>query len=319
MNKTFKYVSIILFFSINNLTAQVPPYVPLQGLQAWYSYNGNVNDLSGNGNTPVNTGVTFGPDRFNTPNSSSVYNGSSSVLTLAAPSFTFAETGSFSYSVWMKKQSTPSTAVLMMSGVNTAGYFISIMQGNNSQNNFGVNIQQSSWTWATCPNTLNVWEHYVGTYNAGLMKLYKNGTLITTSSYNLSGAIAANLPFYFGRGLPGATNYFSGSLDDIGIWNRELTPNEVMNLYNPTTDIASNIAVENFKIYPNPSSSFIRVHNYGKYLNINYKLINNKGQTILKGLFDKEINDIEVTHLEQGLYTLIIDNVTIKKVLVLRD
>ena len=33
-----------------NLSAQVPDYVPTDGLVAWYPFNGNANDESGNGN-----------------------------------------------------------------------------------------------------------------------------------------------------------------------------------------------------------------------------------------------------------------------------
>ena len=32
-----------------NLSAQVPDYVPTDGLVAWYPFNGNANDESGNG------------------------------------------------------------------------------------------------------------------------------------------------------------------------------------------------------------------------------------------------------------------------------
>ena len=33
-----------------NLSAQVPNYVPTDGLVAWYPFNGNANDESGNEN-----------------------------------------------------------------------------------------------------------------------------------------------------------------------------------------------------------------------------------------------------------------------------
>ena len=40
-----------------NLSAQVPDYVPTDGLVAWYPFNGNANDESGNGNDGVINGT----------------------------------------------------------------------------------------------------------------------------------------------------------------------------------------------------------------------------------------------------------------------
>ena len=72
--------------------AQVPGYVPATGLAAWYPFNGNANDASGNGNNATNTGVTFVSDRNSNSSAAANFNGTSSVLTVALPSFTFSET-----------------------------------------------------------------------------------------------------------------------------------------------------------------------------------------------------------------------------------
>ena len=47
-----------------NLSAQVPDYVPTDGLVAWYPFNGNANDESGNGNDGVIDGATPISDRY---------------------------------------------------------------------------------------------------------------------------------------------------------------------------------------------------------------------------------------------------------------
>jgi len=51
-----------------NLSAQVPNYVPTEGLVAWYPFNGNANDESGNGNDGVAENVTAEFDRFGNVN-----------------------------------------------------------------------------------------------------------------------------------------------------------------------------------------------------------------------------------------------------------
>ena len=56
--------------------AQVPSYVPTNGLLGWWNFNGNVNDLSGLGNngTPINS-PTYTNDRFGNPNACIQLNG----------------------------------------------------------------------------------------------------------------------------------------------------------------------------------------------------------------------------------------------------
>ncbi|MDH4403141.1 MAG: hypothetical protein QE264_02720, partial [Flavobacterium sp.] len=57
----------LLYVSIGN--AQVPSYVPSNGLVGYWSFNGNANDVSGNGNNGTNNGATLINDRFGNANS----------------------------------------------------------------------------------------------------------------------------------------------------------------------------------------------------------------------------------------------------------
>jgi hypothetical protein len=56
-------VSIYSVFT-TNLMAQVPNYVPTNGLVAWYPFTGNVIDSNGNGNNGTENGATLTTDRF---------------------------------------------------------------------------------------------------------------------------------------------------------------------------------------------------------------------------------------------------------------
>ena len=49
-----KIFSIVLFLTLFTLVAQVPSYVPTNGLVAYYPFNGNANDVSSNGNNGIN-------------------------------------------------------------------------------------------------------------------------------------------------------------------------------------------------------------------------------------------------------------------------
>ena len=64
-------VSIYSVFT-SNLIAQVPNYVPINGLIGWWAFTGNAIDSSGNGNHGTVNGATLTTDRFG--NANSAYN-----------------------------------------------------------------------------------------------------------------------------------------------------------------------------------------------------------------------------------------------------
>ena len=46
------------------IIAQVPSYVPTNGLVGYWPFNGNANDESGNGNNGIVNGATLSSDRY---------------------------------------------------------------------------------------------------------------------------------------------------------------------------------------------------------------------------------------------------------------
>lgn len=73
----------------------------------------------------------------------------------------------------------------------------------------------------------NVWTHYVFTYTpGGVTAMYVNGRFTGAASQN----IALTL-LWIGAVQTGGY-YWQGYIDEVGVWNRALTPNEVAALYN---------------------------------------------------------------------------------------
>jgi len=232
-----KHLLFIFILSGFKLFAQLPSNVSPVGLVAWYGLNGNVNDASVNGNHCTNYGATLTTDRNGNANSAYAFDGVSNYLERTTPSYTFSQTGNFSFSIWVKKASA-NAGIMMMSGTGTSGVFIWLLQGNATGTSyFGTNMQQSAWIWSTCPYSLSQWEHYVGVYTGsnGLMKLYKNGVFQSSATYTYTSATASAIPLFIGKGI--SSNNFHGDLDDIGIWNRALTQCEITDLYAGTTTV----------------------------------------------------------------------------------
>lgn len=82
--------------------------------------------------------------------------------------------------------------------------------------------------------TANAWHHCVGTMGGGVLNLYIDGSF--RSSYTLAGGFTIPLSglvtaIYGGINL---TNYTSGSVGLARVYNRALTPEEVLQNYNST-------------------------------------------------------------------------------------
>ena len=209
--------------------AQLPSYVPSSGLVGYWPFTGNTNDASTAGNNLTNSGATLTTDRFGNSNEAYNFNGSSQSMTKTSPSFTFGPTSSFTVSFWMYKP-TLSYGVALMNSSGANGNFIwNVQTGATGNFQFGTNKQGSTWAWAQSSYAINQWYHVVATYNNGAMTLYLNGTSVATQTFTQTTAATTNLPLYVGKGHSG--NYFTGKVDDLGIWNRVLTQAEITLLY----------------------------------------------------------------------------------------
>lgn len=236
-----KKILLITFISLTTfctLLAQVPNYVPNANLISWYSFDGDANDdaTSGNDLTVMN-GAALTTDRNMTPNSAYDFNGTNQYLVNSSPSFSFGQASTFTVSCWMYRSSL-GYGVAMMNGTSSGTNFVWLFQtGSTGVLSFGTNKQGSAWFWAQDTYAATQWEHLVGTYDNGAMTFYKNGVQVITATNSHTGTGQAVMPLFVGKGVSGA--FFTGKVDDIGIWDRVLTPTEVLALYNGCGNIIS--------------------------------------------------------------------------------
>ena len=290
----------LLFVFTSNTHAQLPAYVPTSNIEAWYPMNGNSNDASGSGNTATNFGATFINDRNGVATSAASFNGSSAYMSVATPTFTFSSTGSFSYSFWINKQTQPGAGIVLMTGSNVADNFITLFQGATNQQ-FGTNKQQQPWVWAVCPQNLNIWTHYVATYNAGVMNLFKNAALQSTATFSYTGVNSVNLPFYIGQGFSGGN--FMGGIDDVGVWSRVLTNQEVVNLYNGTPTGVNNLQADtDFAVTLNADQSQLTITSPAAMHGNTFYLLCVDGKQHLTVAVSHKQTTVNISSLSSGLY-----------------
>ena len=246
--KKLLFITFILFLgylSIGTAMAGIN-----DGLVAYYPFNGNANDESGNGNNGTVYGATSTSDRFGNPNSAFYFNGIDNyieALPLGIPS-----NSSFTVSYWMEFEWQDSRIWALYFGdfhvlINTnsnygfnRGYAqIGIFDG--TQNQFDIEQYQGIWT------------HFVTIYNADTATLttYVNGTSVDSKS--LSGYPQNDTELYIGKPHPNwaSDSYYMGSLDEVRIYNRALSDAEIQELYSGTPPSISKVYGESIWNYLN--------------------------------------------------------------------
>jgi len=216
--------------------AQIPSYVPANGLVGWWPFNGNANDESGNGNHGTVNGATLTTDRFGNANMAYGFDGVDDWIEA-----TFNQNNNYSISTWFKPNSSiPNYYGIFQHKDNCtrgAGFIVEI------QNNYNLRFQATNCGQCgnICPNyfdELNIvnldttWQHLVLTSNFnGIYKLYLNGSIIHTTN-NLSTISQFNVPFSIGKHHDGVDLfYFKGLIDDVGYWYTILSECEIQDLY----------------------------------------------------------------------------------------
>ena len=154
------------------------------------------------------------------------------------PSGTSART----VSIWFKKSGSPGGVGLFEygDGSSLSGFaigFENIPFSNTSSLYFGAvsNYQNTTYTI-----TDNVWYHYVVTTNpSGTVQQYVNGVSIGSFSF----AINTNVTQFCTLG-----GNFNGAVDDLKIYNRELSAAEVLNLYTNNTSELTTVSAPTVNI-----------------------------------------------------------------------
>ena len=230
-----KIVLIATFFviAVNVIAQNIPNYVPTSGLVAWFPYNNSVLNQAGLSTTGTSTNynATFTRDRFNRPNSSVYFKQTTNCATRIENTInTSFINGGFSLSFWVKRDSAgcDNPRVFAFDGIQC-------MWWDNSQSLTLCHADNVNSVCATSSTILNnEWVNIIYTNDGVTAKFYQNGILFYSTVNTLSNVSLLGNNFYVGMlsMLLPLHGGFRGSVDDIGIWNRALSVNEVANLKN---------------------------------------------------------------------------------------
>ena len=224
--------------------AQVPNYVPTNGLVGWWPFNGNANDESGNGYNGTVNGATLTIDRFGNSNSAYSFNGSSNYILVADASALRLSGSDYTISTWINETflvTTEHQAIISKRNpytpvVNMDGWLLYIDVLTSPMGKVGIVPAgyPNTCAYTSAAVTLNNWINIIEVYHSGTQTIetYKNGVLNNTTTGISSPNNTTTLPLYIGSDKESNSYFFNGKIDDIGIWNRALTQQEITNLYN---------------------------------------------------------------------------------------
>lgn len=253
-----RFLIIILIIGIipcSSNAQSIPSNVPKSGIQSWYSFTGNANDESGNGNNGTLKNVNTTTDRFGKINSAYYFNGTTSYIDINNTVGNFQQSD-FSFSCWVLDTSLINGGTLLAKR-NAPGYgnFLNIPWKNSPCIELNQSNSSSSDYFTNCSgqNFIGNWQHYVLIRSGNKLLTYVNGNLVRTDITPIIHNINNNATMTIGARYSNTTvtQFFKGKIDDIGIWNRALSDSEIKGLYNSNTN--TNCALIN-KVCLNVSS-----------------------------------------------------------------
>lgn len=295
MKRTFYKITFGLLVAVSTTVAQVPT----NGLVAHYPFNGNANDVSGNGNNGTNNGAILTTDRFGNVNSAYSFDGASSFIKLINENNFYLT--NFSISFWMK-QNSEGTQMLFANDGYLLGYNCYIIGKK-----IGIQLGNNVWSSFNVTEDIDItkWNNITYTYNGVVLTIHINNKEVLYYTFPV-GVKYGNNKVEIGRNSYLLDQYFDGKIDDVRIYNRALNPNEISALYNESviTGTINNPFENSLKIYPNPATDYLIIEN------------SNRGHSVL--VTDVLGQTVFISEINQNQFRINLDKWTKKSLYIVK-
>lgn len=249
MRKSF--LLIITIFLITNVSIA---QVPTNGLVAYYPFNGNANDESGNGNNGTVNGATLTTDRFGNENSAYSFDGNSKITASASalPTGSSART----ISIWVKSSNMAVGNKMLIAWGNATDHQMSALGVGHARQ-----PSRKAFFWGYGQDVINTtvmndnqWYMITFTFDGSVGKVYTNGNFENSSELILN--TPENTILNIGYWEDITMNPFTGEIDDVLIYDRVLSESEIGELYG------------NYSPYPNIDIRISAPKNYSDFYHL---------------------------------------------------
>ncbi|MEI8291903.1 MAG: LamG domain-containing protein [Verrucomicrobiota bacterium] len=237
--KSLKMLAVVASFGFLLNNAEAQSFVT-NGLVAYYPFNGNANDASGNGNNGIASNIQSAANRFGQASAAYKFNGIQSAggsQVVVMNNLLNLGQSEYTINFWFESDTNTQAACLFATYNSDTGlgidftpqtslgsvcYFIGNGTGTwNLAGRYGLATNQyqlNKWYCATLSKSNVVYSFYING------QLCDKATNASALSYNWNDGIR------IGAYQPGS-QVFKGSIDDVRIYNRALSTNEVAQLF----------------------------------------------------------------------------------------
>ncbi|HMT97590.1 MAG TPA: LamG domain-containing protein, partial [Ferruginibacter sp.] len=241
-----KVTLFILFCTfISNVFSQVNLN---NGLVAYYPFNGNANDQSGNNINGVINSATTTTDKYGQLNSAYYFNGSTAYIQLPYSNlYNFSPQDSFSISVDVLPDAGnawPAQAIVVKSPSNPDfnasawNYGTYVLNYKAMSGYAATHVVNGSTIFTTNP----CWYNIIVTYKNGIWNLYVNGILedqdLSQTKFILQDGPASKIAL--GKKGESFGDFFKGKMDEVRIYHRVLNNDEILALSSCNTVLTCN-------------------------------------------------------------------------------
>ena len=201
-------------------------------------FNGNANDMSGNGNNGTVNGAALTQDRFGIEGRAYSFNGNGDFISIADNPNLFSDELTISW--WYKMTEILGGERVVIGWVDGGHRYQQFFNGGQLSYLNGYNVGQSGMYFNPIYglSDLDVWKNVVVTYkklgiSTSTTSIYVDGELKQTDNHSLAMDYAPGPDFFIGKNHNG--NFFKGYLDDFRIFNHILDGTEILALYQDST------------------------------------------------------------------------------------
>lgn len=208
---------------------------------AYWPFDGNANDVSGNGNNGTVNGASLTSDRFGSSNKAYYFDGSTSYITVADNTPLRLNGTDFTVTGWFKLDSYNSSYgsnILSKHysgadngwGWSVTGYaspstgLMFFGPGGSSHNSFGANLTVDTVQWHMLTSVYNA--------SAQTLSHYVDGVLDNVTYSIPSPNAFINASLNIGYDAPTGLYYFNGKMDEIKITAQALSPYAIAAIFN---------------------------------------------------------------------------------------
>ena len=262
------------------------------GLVGYYPMSGNANDWSGQGNDGTVIGATLVSNRYGNPNSCFTFDGMNDQIEIQ--NYTnMSPTDAFTIAAWIRTSSASTIPYIYDRVDQNDGFGLRLTSNGNLRVTVnGGNAEQISARVVTD----GLWHYVATTYNRlnNKLALFIDGQELETVGCNAISISYLPEPRN-GIGGPGkVNNFFSGEIDDLRVYTRDLSNCEISYLYDndqlltSIADITDDVGSNDLSVGPNPVSDvveFVGMDKRNLDQRFTFYLFNVNGQMIVKEQF----------------------------------